>query len=292
MKHTESVMCYLCKRQDIKKLHRLKETNVYFCKNCSVIFLHPRLSEERLKNIYKKEYYHSWGILEGDIENLRKMKMATADLWLKKVEKYIKPGMLLDVGCAMGFFMEKASQRGWKPYGVEISEYSSDFARKNFPDSVFTGTLDKIEFSENSFDCLVMSDFIEHLKNPEEIVEVAGKILRKDGILLISTPKAGGISQKFFGKFWMHYKLEHLFYFTPYAIKTLMSRCGFKTLSITPAYKALTLDYLYCQLKIYPVPLLIQIVALLKRLVGDISKKTILLRGGEMLVIAKNTKGK
>lgn len=169
--NTENIPCYICKSNKTKKIHNLKNFYRYKCKNCNVVFIHPHPDSEGLASIYKKEYYHSWGIQKGNVENLQKMKMKTAEAWLEKIEKYTKPGKILDVGCAMGFFMEAAKKRGWEPSGIELSDYSSSIAESKFPGSVYKDKFENINFHANSFDCIVMSDLLEHLEDPTKAIE-------------------------------------------------------------------------------------------------------------------------
>ena len=282
--------CYICGSDKIKSLYDFMEIKIMECKSCRVNFLNPFPDYEKIKSIYTKEYYNSWGI-NNNTESLSKMKKTTARNWLDKVCKYKKSGKLLDVGCAMGYFMETADERGLEPYGVELSEFSYKIAKEKFPGKVFNGILEKAPFENNYFDIIVMSDLIEHIRDPLRILKKANQLLKDDGILMISTPNNRDFSRMILQNKWMHYKIEHLFYYSVRSIGILLEKQGFDALEISPAYKALTVNYLYYQLTTYPVPVLTLLVKLFKSL-GKNNDRIINLKGGEMLVIAKKKKEK
>jgi hypothetical protein len=56
------------------------------------------------------------------------------------------------------------------------------------------------------------------------------------------------------GDKWSHFKLEHLFYFTPDSIRQLAKDAGFRVLDTRRAKKTMTLKYLRDQFDVYPHP--------------------------------------
>ena len=60
--------------------------------------------------------------------------------------KSVTPGVALDVGCSMGIVLDQLRQRGWTPYGVDVSAYATEYARREFGLNVFTGTLDDVDY--------------------------------------------------------------------------------------------------------------------------------------------------
>ncbi|MBW5381276.1 class I SAM-dependent methyltransferase, partial [Brachyspira hampsonii] len=83
------------------------------------------------------------------------------------------------IGTASGFLLEEAKLLGFEPYGVELSEYSSSIAKKKFGDDrIHNGTLETSSFQENFFDVITMTDLLEHIQNPIEILKYSYKILK------------------------------------------------------------------------------------------------------------------
>jgi dolichol-phosphate mannosyltransferase len=76
-----------------------------------------------LKSLYGDDYYESWGIRQNP-DDVWKMKLKTSLLYLDCLGDYLPEGLpsprLLDIGCAHGFMLAAAQQRGFEPIGLEI----------------------------------------------------------------------------------------------------------------------------------------------------------------------------
>lgn len=136
----------------------------------------------------------------------------------------IRPGKLLDVGCGPGFFLSTVSNK-WDKYGIDISkkalEYCSKYAKTTC--SEFVGT-----FRENTFNAVTMNHVIEHLNKPEEFIEEAKRILKKDGLLIIATPDFDSTCARRFGlNFRMLHDKGHISLFTSFSLIQLLEDIGF-----------------------------------------------------------------
>jgi 2-polyprenyl-3-methyl-5-hydroxy-6-metoxy-1,4-benzoquinol methylase len=106
-------------------------------------------------------------------------------LWY--VEKNRKPGHLLDVGCAFGTFLEFAKDRGWDVKGIEVSPYSSRFAREKRGLDVTTGTLATSNFGKEEFDLVTFWDVLEHVTDVKENLQRASRVLKPGGYVILTT---------------------------------------------------------------------------------------------------------
>ncbi|MDI6807226.1 MAG: class I SAM-dependent methyltransferase [Candidatus Aenigmarchaeota archaeon] len=88
-------------------------------------------------------------------------------------------GRILDVGCEGGT-LHKLIERD----GV----YGMDIRIKKYKKGVVQGDAQSIPFKDNSFDTVIAGELIEHLVNPEKFLRESNRILRKNGILIITTP--------------------------------------------------------------------------------------------------------
>ena len=96
-----------------------------------------------------------------------------------------KPGIILDVGCGLGSFLSAIDDR-WEKYGIEISEFASEHAKKY--GKIHIGTLFDFPYKERSFDIITMNHVIEYVDDPEGNVQVIKSLLKNNGILIIGTP--------------------------------------------------------------------------------------------------------
>ena len=88
----------------------------------------------------------------SDEANIRR----TARRRIKALSRYIPAGNLLDVGCAMGFFMDEAKTLGWQVSGIDVSEFAVNYARSHFGLDVFQGELTELAATETQLDLITM----------------------------------------------------------------------------------------------------------------------------------------
>lgn len=257
---------------------------------CGLAFLWPRPTEEMLEKIYSEEYYKSWGVAGENDELPRQMKHLTFASRLHAMEELIPvPGKVLDVGCATGYFLEVARSFGWEVAGVELSAYSAGLAAAKFGKRIFNGTLEQAAYAEATFDLVTLSDLIEHVPDPVAFLNEVRRILKPGGVVMIVTPDVQSLTERVMGGKWSHYKLEHIYYFSPATITACLIKSGFIPVRTEPAPKYLNLDYIINQFVIYPHPVLTPLVKLLGRFIPQrLRQFNIPIRCGEMMAIARS----
>jgi len=193
---------------------------------CGLVYLHPQPDFSRLRDLYagKAECTVDTGIDPTGEEIIHRSRFAAE---LDRIEKQVLPGRILDIGSAWGFFLAEARERGWKTRGVELSLEASGYARSRFGLDVFTGKLAEARLPENHFDAVTLWHVLEHIPDPlAELVEIR-KILRNDGLLVVSVPTPWNASD---------YSSDaiplHLFYFDKDTLTTLARKAGVRVLQI------------------------------------------------------------
>jgi glycosyltransferase involved in cell wall biosynthesis/2-polyprenyl-3-methyl-5-hydroxy-6-metoxy-1,4-benzoquinol methylase len=143
---------------------------------------------------------------------------------------------VLDVGCGEGVFGKRLLERGVKEVtGIEINPDACINARKNLS-SLINGNIEEMEldFNEGHFDCVVLADVLEHLKDPLSLLKKLSKYVSDSGIIVASIPNIrywGVINMLIEG----HWKYEdygildktHLRFFTKKEIEKLFTAAGF-----------------------------------------------------------------
>ena len=96
----------------------------------------------------------------------------------------------LDVGCAVGFYVERLAALGWDAHGVDISDWAVAEGRRRGVRNLVTGTVDELPFADESFDFLTSVDVIEHVEpeTAEAMVREAHRVLRPGGLVFFATP--------------------------------------------------------------------------------------------------------
>ncbi len=96
---------------------------------------------------------------------------------------------VLDVGCSTGYLARPLVERGCSVVGIELSEEAAQGAREVCED-VLVGDVEELElpFADASLDVILCGDLIEHLRDPRRFLERVRPLLRRDGLLVLSTP--------------------------------------------------------------------------------------------------------
>ncbi len=97
-----------------------------------------------------------------------------------------RTGRLLDVGCAAGFFLAEA-RAFYEVQGVELSAWSSAYARDRLQLPVITGTLAQAALPAAHYDVITLWDVIEHVPDPVPLLADAARVLRPGGRLVLTT---------------------------------------------------------------------------------------------------------
>ena len=109
---------------------------------------------------------------------------------------------VLDVGCATGFSLIAAGQRGWEAEGIECSEFCVQYARSRGL-TVHHGSLRDYPGKEGSLDAITMWDYLEHSPDPLGDLRASRSLLKPGGITLLSIPNVDSWSYRLLGKKWI-----------------------------------------------------------------------------------------
>jgi len=229
--------CYLCNSGKAKTIFVKQPWRLVRCQRCGLIYLSPRPSEAEVQQFYSKNSYHNSLINDPQVQQWHRRR---AERQINEVERFCGRGRILDVVCSTGIFLETARQRGWETLGVELSSYTSEYARKAYGLSVITGTLKSAEFPSGFFDVVTLWSVLEHLLDPSDTLQEIRRILRDGGFLFIFCPNIDGlfpqITRILFGKtigFWEADNIPyHIYEFSKQALGKLLRKTTFKIIEL------------------------------------------------------------
>ena len=212
--------CISCNSTDLKLLPGYEIFLLCKCNSCSLAFLLRRPTIEELE-----KYYKNYGI-----ENyLSPITIKRYNEILDKFEPFRKTNKILDLGCGIGYFLIEAKKRGWEVYGTELSKDSAQICIEKGI-NMKVGSLQEDWYAKEIFDIITSFEVIEHINCPIEELSIMKNILRKGGLVYVTTPNFNSL---------LRYKLkenynifiypEHLTYYTPYTLKKTFKRVGFKS---------------------------------------------------------------
>jgi len=155
-------------------------------------------------------------------------------LYYKKItpitnKKLKKQSKVLDVGCAFGNLLELLDKENFKTFGIDISEYAVDKAKKNTKANILIGDINKgLSYKDDFFDAVFAFDIIEHLISPFLFLQEINRILKKGGLLFLYTPNIDSIFEKILKKKWFGYiDKSHLLLFNRKSLKYLLDKTNF-----------------------------------------------------------------
>jgi 2-polyprenyl-3-methyl-5-hydroxy-6-metoxy-1,4-benzoquinol methylase len=233
--------CNLCGvelRRDQPPLWRKDGFEIVRCQSCGIVFRRDLPLATEVMTIYRQSYFRSenGGDAQGYADYLgdHSEHRLTARKRLDRIEPSLPPGRLLDVGCAAGFFIAEAAQRGWDARGIDVSSDMTGWGREHLGLDIATGLFQEASYSDASFDCVTMWDYIEHSVDPAADFAKAAAVLRADGRLFLSTGDVRSFVARVSGRRWhLLTPRHHNFFFSPHTLCEYLRRYGFEAVRVT-----------------------------------------------------------
>lgn len=116
------------------------------------------------------------------------------------IRPHLRPGSrLLEIGCGAGNLLLQAIVAGSYPVALDLSMQALTFVRSRLEEAISGAESpigyactqavgESIPLADNSFDCVLLSEVIEHLEEPQVSIREAVRVLCPGGRLLITTP--------------------------------------------------------------------------------------------------------
>lgn len=209
------------------------------CAACSLVFLNPRVSLDKLPNYYTSYYLPYRGAKAwGKYEKLVEASQQTLDL--KRVQRIqeahlITPEtLILDVGCGNPSFLKACQQKlqcetlgidfsdeGWKEQPKQLEGLDLRVAEiKDLPQNLHP-------------DVITMWHYLEHDYTPLENLKYLQSIAKPTTTLVIEIPNFDSTSRKKYGAHWAGWHTpRHLSLFSPNNVTLLLEKSGWKVSKI------------------------------------------------------------
>jgi SAM-dependent methyltransferase len=252
-----TVPCNLCGGTDVRPFCPENERSLVQCRACGLVYVSPRPDPHELAALYGEAYFHNddsgtvgYTNYIGDEANIRK----TFRRRLNRIERFTDaPGRLLDIGCAAGFFLSEAQERGWQAEGLDVSSFAVNYTQERFGIPARHGSLLDLDFTGRRFDLVTMWDVIEHVPDPAANIARVADLLEPGGLFALATPDVGSLPARLTGPRWVGYKLqeEHVYYFSADTLRAMLSVAGFEVLDVYHVGKYVTLDLFFNRLRMY-----------------------------------------
>ena len=134
---------------------------------------------------YKNDYY---------LRNRSHPKWIRHKIILQLVEEYVpsKEALILDVGCGPGMLAKDLAIKGYKGSGLDTSNMMIRLSKDLFKQlkkedwNFLVGDVEKTEFKQGTFDCVIASGVIEYMLEDMKMLNEMNRILKPGGYLIIN----------------------------------------------------------------------------------------------------------
>jgi SAM-dependent methyltransferase len=212
-----------------------KSFNIVECQKCRLIRLDPQPTPFELREYYPPDYWFVPAESTPDKMEQRYRRFVLRDhvrFALRALKESEEEGLVLDVGCGGGLFLQMLAERGVKH--VAGLDFSLDAARAAWTRAkvpAICGTLSRPPLPDSSCAMITMYHVLEHLYDPGSYLEAAHKLLKRDGRLIIQVPNAACWQFLLFGERWNGIDVpRHLINFRLSDVDGLLDACGFEVL--------------------------------------------------------------
>jgi len=139
---------------------------------------------------------------------------------LSYIRKYAGK-QILDIGCGIGACIKALLQDGYECEGIENNQ---DYVSECLKDGIKAKYMDaqQLEFSQYSFDTVIMVEVLEHLLEPLIALKEAFRVARKNVIISVPNIDVIPIMSKYQIVPWHILEATHFNFFTPKILESVL----------------------------------------------------------------------
>lgn len=116
--------------------------------------------------------------------------------WLTEFKFINENTKILDIGCSFGSILCYLKSKGISSFGIEPDTFRRDIAQKRIDatgnqdvkTTIHTGVGENLPFKDNSFDIVILKEILEHVSNPQQVLDEGFRVLNPSGLMYISAP--------------------------------------------------------------------------------------------------------
>lgn len=158
----------------------------------------------------------------------------------------------LEIGAGTGVFLEILKKNGFQTtHGVEPSTAAIEAAPEHRKSWIKESIFKESDFEPSSYDLICCFMTLEHVRDPNEIVSAAMRLLKPGGAIALVTHNYRGHLNRILGRRSPIIDIEHMQLFSVKSIKQLLQRNDYRSIGVESFYNCYALRY---WLRLFPFP--------------------------------------
>ena len=215
---------------------------LFKCKSCKLIF------SEYYNSCFENSYTD---VVDEKYIKQIPIKKINFELFFSKIKSYLsKDHDVLEIGSYYGILGSIIKSQVKSYIGLELSRHAANHARKNYNLNIVNETINKFFDRAPLFDIIIMNDVIEHLDDPFKTLELIGKHLKPNGILIFTTCDMDAIVPKIMGGRYHWIMPMHKFYFSNTNLRYFLKINNMDLFKIKYDTKLTNIEYFFSKLSI------------------------------------------
>ncbi len=204
------------------------------CRSCGFQRMADPVPAATLDRHYAQDEDHGWEAYREHDKNRARFGEMIARIEARLPPRSSgEPRRFLDVGCSIGTSLVAARERGWEAVGTELCRPAVEWARKEWGLDVRAGLFEELDLPPASFDAVFQNHTLEHLREPDRVLERIHGLLRPQGVVYQALPNHGSLKARLFREHWSYgIQPGHLSLFTRRTLARLLERTGFAVVEV------------------------------------------------------------
>lgn len=212
--------CPLCHSDGSRSLFEISPYGYRICNRCDLVWLSPRIASSDLDRFYNEEYRE---VYAGNLVPLHEqLKNPTFAFRERRLAKYSPGRGFFEIGCGDGNFLAVLRKHGWEVAGSDVSLAAAEVARVRHRLNIEIVPLNSFRLP-NTYDAIGLYHVMEHIYDPQTILEEIHRALQPGGILHFQMPNRHSIDGRLGRQFWGGSGVPSMYFSTSQSICNFFS---------------------------------------------------------------------
>lgn len=184
-------VCDLCGAGVYRVVYDLDGFQIVRCRECGLVYRDPMPAGEQLYAMYNTGAAPSAESIVQYYRDFRRRSFRRMFQAAQEAGLTCNGGRFFDVGAGKGWSYAVARAFGCVPFGMDLSLANCrQAAREGF---TVQADSEQLPAACASMDMLLMSDVLEHVREPRRVLGEARRVLKPGGALVVRVPDASGL---------------------------------------------------------------------------------------------------